>query len=106
MPNWNKKIQDILGSIQQKPVEYWFYLFLLGILFLTYLSIGFFATRIFQNGNAFRDANFGLNQLKAWRFRDFSLVILVFLLILIGFRGLKNTNWIFFRMAGKKTLAN
>ena len=89
MPNLNKKIQDIFITIKKKPVEYWFYLSLLGILFLIYLAIGFFATRIFENGNLVRDANFGFNQFKAWRFRDFVLVSFAFSLILIFSRPLK-----------------
>jgi len=102
MPNWNKKYQDILVSIQRKPFEYWFYLSLLGLLFLSYLIIGFFATRIFENGNVLRDANFGFNQLKAWRFRDFAFVPFIFLLILIFSRPLKTRIGLFFEWLESK----
>lgn len=89
MSNRNKKIQDTFDAIKNRPVEYWFYLLLLGILFLSYLAVGFFATRVFENGNLVRDANFGFNQLKAWRFRDFALVCFAFVLILFFSRPLR-----------------
>ena len=104
MPNLNKLIRGTYVRMKNKPIEYWLYLFLLGILFLSYIIIGFFATRIFENGDAVRKVNFGFSQLEAWRFRNFILFTLVFLLILIFLRKLKTLVGIFFNWLEGKSL--
>lgn len=95
MSNWNRE-NNVLDRIKKKPVEYWLYFALLGVLFLAYIAIGFFATRIFENGNLVRDANFGFNQLKAWRFRDFFLMLSAFSLLWIFSRPLQARIGFFF----------
>jgi len=102
MSRLNNKFRDILVSIQKKSFEYYFYLAILVILFLSYMAIGFFATRIFDNGNIVRDANFGFNQLKLWRFREVAFVSFIFLLLLIFFRRIKKRIMLFFEYLEKK----
>lgn len=96
MPDWNKSIQEVAVAIKKKPVEYWFYFSLVALLFLSYIAIGFFATRLFDDGDVVRDAYFGFSQLKAWRFRQFVLFMVAVPLIWVFLRNLRARLVLFF----------
>ena len=96
MANWNKKIQNDLIGIKKMSLESWFYLLIVGILFLSYLVVRYYATRVFENEIAFQEVSFGFSQLKVWRFRNLIFISCIFLLILFFSNQLKSPIRLFF----------